>query len=123
MRRAGTLIYDSAHVGARMGARALAGLTAEDRTLCYRSHGVAVDLLVSVSDALQLVHGQVLHERSGVPVSNARVRFGQEGEVVATDAFGQFALSALVGGAEQVIWIEAPGVDVRCSIPVMDRIV
>jgi hypothetical protein len=115
MRHQGRLVFDSDQAGASAGAR---GGIAAERALLFRAHDLAVDLVVEEGgEALHVLRGQVVDEASGAPVVAARVRLGDDRESVPTDERGQFAVSTLVGGGEQFLWIDTPERQVLCSIP------
>lgn len=114
MRGQGRLIYDSARINATVGTRS--GFSGE-RSLCYRSGELTVDLMVSTAGALQTIHGQIVHEPSGRPVHHATVRVGDTTQPVSTDAHGEFTTSALAAQGVQFIWIHTPEGQVLCGIP------
>lgn len=114
MRGQGRLIYDSSRADASVGARS--GLASE-RSLCFRSGEITVDLLVHTAGALQTIHGQVVHEESGRPVTCATIRVGDTTEPVATDQHGEFMTSSLAGSGMEFLWVDTPEGQVLCSIP------
>ena len=66
------LLYDSDRERHSVGARATVVM---DRTLLYRSEPFSVDLIVhSGPDGMWFLHGQIVRERVGTPVTGARVR-------------------------------------------------
>ena len=114
MRGQGRLIFDSARTNATVGVRS--GFACE-RTLCFRSGELSVDLMVSTAGALRTIHGQVIHEASGRPVTCATVRVGDCTEPVSTDEHGEFTTSSLTSAGVQFLWIHTPEGQVLCGIP------
>lgn len=114
MRGQGRLIYDSARADETVGARS--GIASE-RALCFRSGELTVDLLVNRAGALQTIHGQVVHEESGHPITCATIRVGDVVDPVSTDTHGQFMTSSLASEDMQFLWVDTPEGQVLCTIP------
>ena len=86
--------------------------------MVFRGDNLSVDLVVCRSAGeLEVLHGQIIHEPSGDPVSVASVRLGQSGEEVLTDEHGQFAVSTVQPHGAQFLWITAPDQEFLCPIP------
>lgn len=109
------LLFDSAQTGDRVGARSLVG---RDRSLLFSAGSLVVDLVVyHGSDDMCVVHGQVVERTQEKPIEGAHVRLGTGGDAVATDAFGQFHLSAMLPFSQTHLTITAQQGEVRCTIP------
>lgn len=108
-------VFDSARVDGRAGTRS--GL-AFDRSLLFRSNGIAIDVFVPAgSGALRVVHGQVVDERLGQPIASARIRLGMDAVPIGADVHGQFAVSAELSDGPQYLFVEADDRRVVCAIP------
>ena len=94
-----------------------------DRSLLFRSNGIAVDVFVPAgSGALHVVHGQVVDERLGLPIASARIRLGKDAVAVDTDVHGQFAVSAELADGDQNLYVEADNRSIVCAIPVVAEV-
>ena len=113
-------VYDSAKVEGRAGTRS--GL-AFDRSLLFRSNGIAIDVFVPAgSGALRVVHGQIVDESLGHPIASARVRLGKDAVPVEADVHGQFAVSAEPADGVQYLFVEADERRVVCAIPAVSEV-
>jgi len=109
----GRLVFDSDRAAAKVGRRSASVF---GRTLLYRSDRWTVDVVVHSGAAdLRLFHGQVLDERSGAPLARAEVTL--DDDVVRTDDFGQFALSAIRRDGQRVLHVRTADQQLLCAIP------
>jgi len=108
------LVFDSASAGHLLGARA--ALAGDERSLVFSVGDVSIDLVAfEPGGGLQMIHGQIVdaHDR-GV---EARVRLGDHGDVVETDAFGQFAVSTMAPQGGLKLQASMAGLDALCALP------
>ncbi len=111
----GRLLFDSARQGPMVGTRLG---RSPDRTLLFRAEPFSVDLVVHASsDRLLYFHGHVVREQEGTPVTGAEVRLRNSPEAVATDEYGQFAVSSLDGGGDETLLITTDAAEVVFRIP------
>ena len=83
------LLFDSARTELGLGVRSIASA---QRNLVFRSELYSVDVVMYPDgDDFGVIHGQVVHEPSGSPISDGLIRI-DDGECVETDDFGQFAI-------------------------------
>ncbi len=115
MREVCDLIFDSKRAEGTCGSRS--SVTA-DRSLSYRGKELSVDMVVCKgAGTLQVLHGQVIHDPTGEPISVASVHLGNAERAVLTDEHGQFAVSSVEPHDMQFLWIDAPNQQLLCPIP------
>lgn len=113
--RESRLVYDSARVESAIGTRAGPCV---DRSLLFQSGCFAVDVVIhAVTRDVRFLHGQMIQEEAGAPVSGAIVRLEGSDETVQTDEHGQFALSGGRFDERQTLHIETGGIEVAYAIP------
>ena len=82
------LHYDSARIASAVGLRSSLGA---DRTLIFRTSGHTIDVMIQTSrKPPAYLHGQVVREATGSPVSGACVALANQGASATTDRHGEF---------------------------------
>ncbi len=111
------LVFDSARAGRLLGSRAVAG---EERSLVFAVEGLSIDLVAfDPGGDLQVIHGQIVDTRGEDRGVKARVRLGDHGDVVETDAYGQFAVSAVGALDGMVLQAHTDTLDASCRVPAL----
>jgi hypothetical protein len=109
------VLFDSAQMGAAIGARAI---TRDERSLLFASGPLSVDMVVYAGESgLYVIHGQVIDAEIECALSGARVCFAHAGESVETDEYGQFSLSAIGSPDGAAVTIDTGTIDVHCVVP------
>ena len=108
-------LYDSARIATTMGLRSSLGA---DRTLIFRARGHTIDLLVQTSrTSPSFVHGQLVRDASGRPVTGASIGMRGQDAVVTTDRHGEFAVSTPAPLGANALRVDLPGGALFCRIP------
>ena len=74
-------------------------------------------MMVFESDeGLRVIHGQVVREPSGAPLSGGTIRL-DDGATIASDDYGQFASAFSPAAPCRVVHVEIGSAHVACTIP------
>ena len=109
-----TLLFDSSRTERGLGVRNIAP---GQRSLVFRSKELSVALVMYVSnEKAGVIHGQVVREPSGAPLSGGTIRL-DDGASIASDDYGQFASAFSPTAPCRVVHVEVGSAHVACTIP------